>query len=94
LASQSSTPNFNELPQHIIGTLDNMAFGIAQKEGLDSYEVKQKLVTNVNRLSAQDIEYLKQQLDNLIHKSVQENETIDDSNVEKDFITFLIRLYY
>ena len=71
-----------------------MAFGIAQKEGLDSFEVKQKLVANVNKLSLQDLEYLKQQLDNLIQKSVHDNETIDDSNVEKDFITFLIRLYY
>lgn len=71
-----------------------MAFGIAQKEGLDSFEVKQKLVTNVNKLAPQDLEYLKQQLDNLIQKSVHDNETIDDSNVEKDFVTFLIRLYY
>lgn len=71
-----------------------MAFGIAQKEGLDSFEVKQKLVTNVNKLSPQDIKYLTEQMDMLIQKSVHENETIDDSNVGKDFVTFLIRLYY
>ncbi len=71
-----------------------MAFGIAQKEGLDSFEVKQKLVTNVNKLSPQDIQYLTEQMDILIQKSVHENETIDDNNVGKDFITFLIRLYY
>ncbi len=71
-----------------------MAFGIAQKEQLDSFEVKQKLVANVNKLSPQDVKYLEVQMDTLIHKSVQDNETIDDNNVEKDFISFLIRLYY
>ena len=71
-----------------------MAFGIAQKEELDSYEVKQKLVTNVNKLSSEDLKYLESQMENLIHRSVQENETIDDNNVEKNFIAFLIRLYY
>lgn len=71
-----------------------MAFGIAQKEELDSYEVKQKLVININKLSSHDVKYLEEQMDKLIHKSVHDNETIDDNNVEKDFVTFLIRLYY
>jgi len=79
---------------HIISTLDNMAHGIAQKEQLDSFEIKGKLVDNVNKLSTHDLKYLQEQLELLIHKSVHENETIDDNNVEKDFITFLIRLYY
>jgi hypothetical protein len=71
-----------------------MAFGIAQKENLDSYELKQKLVENINKLSSSDMKYLQVEMDNLIHKSIQEDETIDDSNVEKNFISFLIRLYY
>jgi len=71
-----------------------MAFGIAQKEELDSYEVKEKMVTNIDKLSLKDLEYLESQLELLIHKSVQENESIDEKNVEKDFISFLIRLYY
>ena len=71
-----------------------MAFGIASKEQLDSYEVKQKLVENINKLSPQDVTYLESQMDLLIQKSVHDNETIDDNNVEKDFISFLIRLYY
>jgi hypothetical protein len=71
-----------------------MAFGIAQKEELDAYDIKQKLVTNINKLSSRDLAYLEEQMDLLIHKSVHENESIDDNNVEKDFITFLIRLYY
>ena len=79
---------------HIISTLDNMAYGIAQKEQLDAFDIKGKLVENVNKLSSQDVQYLQEQLELLIHKSVHENETIDDNNVEKDFITFLIRLYY
>lgn len=94
LASQSTAPAFNNLPPHIITTLDNMAFGIAQKEGLDSYEIKQNLVTNINKLSPNDINYLIEQMSILIDKSVHQNESIDDKNVEKDFVTFLIRLYY
>lgn len=71
-----------------------MAFGIAQKEGLNSFDVKKKLVININKLAPQDIQYLTSQMEMLIHKSAQENETIDDKSVDKDFITFLIRLYY
>ena len=94
LASQSTEPNFNTLPSHIMTTLDNMAFGIAQKEGLDSFEIKQKLVTNINKLSDADMKYLVDQMSMLIEKSAQENETISDKNVEKAFISFLIRLFY
>ena len=94
ISSQNIKPAFDTLPSHIISTLDNMAFGIAQKENLDSYDVKQKLVSNVNKLAPADIEYLKTQMSILIDKSVHNKETIDDSNVDKDFITFLIRLYY
>lgn len=94
-AQQSSaSPIFNTLPPHIITTLDNMAFGISQKESIDSFEVKQRLVKNINTLSPQDVSYLVDQLTMLIEKSVHENETIDDKTVEKDFVTFLIRLFY
>jgi hypothetical protein len=85
---------YNTLPMHIISTLDNMAFGIAQKEGIDSFEVKTKMVNNINKLSPNDVEYLKKQMGELIHKSVEENQSITDDNVEKNFISFLIRLYY
>ncbi len=71
-----------------------MAYGIAVKEELDSFEVKQKLVSNINKLSPQDIGYLVEQLSILIDKSVHKEETIDESNVEKNFVSFLIRLYY
>lgn len=94
LASQSAKNNYDEIPIHIVGTLDDMAFGISQKEGLDSFEVKQKLVENVNKLSPADLNYLVEQMSILIDKSVNQNETIDDKTVQKDFISFLIRLYY
>jgi hypothetical protein len=71
-----------------------MAYGIAQKEELDSYEVKKKLVSNVNKLAPQDLNYLVTQMSLLIDKSVNQNEDIDDNTVEKDFISFLIKLYY
>lgn len=93
-AAQNKEENFNTLPSHVMTTLDNMAFGIAQKEDLDSFEVKQKLVANINKLSSQDMKYLIDQMSMLIEKSAQENETISDKNVEKDFISFLIRLFY
>jgi len=93
-ASQSSEPNFNTLPSHVMTTLDNMAFGIAQKEDLDSFEVKQKLVANINKLGSADMKYLVDQMSMLIEKSSQDNETISDKNVDKEFVTFLIRLFY
>ncbi|MCD4757720.1 MAG: hypothetical protein K8R39_05575 [Arcobacteraceae bacterium] len=93
-ASQSSEPNFNTLPSHVMTTLDNMAFGIAQKEDLDSFEVKQKLVANINKLGSTDMKYLVDQMSMLIEKSSQDNETISDKNVDKEFVTFLIRLFY
>ena len=71
-----------------------MAFGIAKKEELDSFEVKERLVKNVNRLAPSDLEYLISQMEMLIHKSSHENEVIDDNTVDKNFVTFLIRLYY
>ena len=94
LSSQSNKSQFNELPPHIMSTLDSMAYGIAQKENIDSFDVKQKLVANINRLTPSDIDYLTTQMSILIDKSVNDEETISDENVEKDFITFLIRLYY
>ena len=94
LSSQSNKSQFNELPSHIMSTLDNMAYGIAQKENMDSFIIKQKLVANINKLTPSDIDYLSTQMSILIDKSVHEEETISDENVEKNFITFLIRLYY
>lgn len=94
LSQESNKSLFNDLPQHIMSTLDNMAFSIAQKENTDSFEVKQKLVTNINNLSPNDIDYLINQMSILIDKSVNNEETNNDENVEKEFISFLIRLYY
>jgi Fe-S cluster biosynthesis and repair protein YggX len=94
LASQDTAPSFNSLPPHIISTLDNMAFGISVKEDMDAYDVKQTLVVNINKLSAQDLAYLVEQMSMLISKSVHDNEEISDKNVDKNFVTFLIKLYY
>jgi ABC-type bacteriocin/lantibiotic exporter with double-glycine peptidase domain len=94
LSSQSTASAFNNLPPHLISTLDNMAFGIAQKEDKDAYEIKQKLVANINKLAPADLDYLITQMSMLIEKSVHENEEISDKNVDKNFISFLIRLYY
>jgi len=71
-----------------------MAYGISVKEDLDSYEVKQTMVKNIDRLSPQDMEYLIEQMSILIDKSVHNEESIDENSVERDFISFLIRLYY
>ncbi|MEA3354417.1 MAG: hypothetical protein U9Q33_11430 [Campylobacterota bacterium] len=71
-----------------------MAYGISLKEEMDSYTVKQKLVANVNKLSPKDLEYLVEQLSILIDRSVHQEESIGEDNVDRDFISFLIRLYY
>lgn len=92
LVSEQNKSIFNSLPTHIISTLDNIAYGIATKESIDSFEVKQKLVNNINKLLEKDVEYLTEQLSLLIEKS--DNEDITDQNVERDFISFLIKLYY
>jgi len=71
-----------------------MAYGIAQKEDLDAYDVKQKLVANINKLPQNEVDYLIEQMSILINKSVHEGEEISDKNVQKEFISFLIKLYY
>ncbi len=71
-----------------------MAFGIAQKEGLVPFDVKQTMVKNINKLTQSEVQYLEEQLSLLINKSVHQGETIDDKVVDKEFISFLIRLYY
>ena len=76
------------------GTLDDMAFGIAQHEGLDSMEVKNKMVNNINKLTQERAEFLVASMTVLIDKSVNKGETIDDQNTQKEFISFLISLYY
>ena len=85
---------FNSLPPDIIATLDGMAYGIATKENLDTNDVQSKMVNNINRLSQKDAEYLVANMAILIDKSVQQNETIDDTNTQREFISFLIKLYY
>jgi hypothetical protein len=82
------------LPINIISTLDNIAYGIAQKENLDSMNIKTKMVKKINKLSQKDTEYLVGNMAILIDKSTQQNEVIDDKNTKKEFISFLIRLYY
>ena len=77
-----------------MGTLDSMAFGIATKEGLEVMVVKDKMVNNINKLSQEKGEYLVSNMAILIDKSVNSGETIDDKNTQKEFISFLVSLYY
>ena len=71
-----------------------MAFGISQKENLDSFIVKQRMVSKINLLHDADAQYLVFQMAILIKKSLHDEEDISDKNVEKDFISFLLRLFY
>ena len=75
-------------------TLDDMAYGISQKENLDSFMVKQRMVSKINLLPENDAHYLVSQMAILIKKSFHDEEEITDKNVDKDFITFLLRLFY
>jgi len=95
LASQANlNANYESIPVDIQGTLDDMAFGIAQQEGLDSMDVKNKLISNINKLTQERAEFLVGSMAILIDKSLNNNEAIDDTNTQKEFITFLISLYY
>ena len=85
---------YNSLPVDIRTTLDEMAFGIAQKENLEAFMVKQRMVSKLNMLPEEKVVYLVENMAILIRKSTQEGESIDDKNVPKEFITFLINLHY
>ncbi len=82
------------MPIDIVGTLDSMAHGIAIKEGFNPMDIKTQMVNNINKLTQKDAEYLVSNMAVLIDKSTQQNETIDDKNTQKEFITFLINLFY
>jgi len=71
-----------------------MAYGMSIKEGLDSFIVKQRMVSKINMLREEDAYYLVSQLAILIDLSLNKNEDIDDKNVDKNFVTFLISLFY
>jgi len=85
---------YNTLSPDIRLTLDLMALGIANKENLDVMKVKSKMVDRVNNLSEHEVYYLVANMAELIKKSTQENLEINDKEVSKEFISFLINLYY
>jgi hypothetical protein len=85
---------YNSLTADISSTLDDIAFGISQKENLDAFMVKQRMVSKINMLREEHALYLVENMAILIDKSTQKKETIDDKNVSKEFLTFLINLYY
>ena len=71
-----------------------MAYGISVKENIDAFIIKQRLVSKINMLPEQEAQYLVGQLAILIDKSLNQGEHIDDKNVDKNFVTFLLRLFY
>lgn len=71
-----------------------MAYGIAIKEDLDPFIVKQRMVSKLNMLHEEKAHYLIENMAILIHKSTQENEEISDKNVSQEFISFMINLFY
>ena len=71
-----------------------MALGIANKENFNVMEVKKRMVDKINNLSDQEAYYLISNMATLIHKSTQENKKIDANEIKKDFVSFLVRLYY
>jgi hypothetical protein len=71
-----------------------MAYGISLEENLDSMDVKNKMVKNINQLSQNKAEFLVASMSILIDKSINDGETITDQNTKREFISFLISLYY
>jgi len=71
-----------------------MAYGLSVQENVDSMTIKTKMVNNINRLPQQRAEYLVSNMAMLIDKSLNQGEVIDDKNTQKEFISFLISLYF
>ena len=71
-----------------------MAYGIAIKENLEPFIVKQRMVSKLNMLHQEKAIYLIENMSILIHKSTQESEEISDKNVSKEFVSFMINLFY
>jgi hypothetical protein len=71
-----------------------MAYGISVKENLDAFIVKQRMVSKVNMLNEKEAYYLIAELSILIDINLNKGEDISDKNTQKDFISFLIRLFY
>ncbi len=71
-----------------------MAYGIAIKENLEPFIIKQRMVSKLNMLHEERAHYLIENMAILIHKSTQESEEISDKNVSKEFVSFLINLFY
>ncbi len=71
-----------------------MAYGIAMKENLEPFIIKQRMVSKLNMLHEQKAHYLIENMAILIHKSTQENEEISDKNVSQEFVSFMISLFY
>jgi len=82
------------LPVDIRTTLDDMAYGIAMKENLEPFIIKQRMVSKLNMLHEGKAHYLIENMAILIHKSTQESEEISDKNVSKEFVSFMINLFY
>jgi hypothetical protein len=71
-----------------------MAYGISVQEKLEPMTVKTKMVNNINRLTQERAEYLVSNMAILIDQSLNQGMSIDDKNTQKEFISFLITLYY
>jgi hypothetical protein len=71
-----------------------MAYGISVKEGLDAFIIKQRMVSKVNMLSEKEAYYLIAELSILIDINLNKGDDISDKNTQKEFISFLIRLFY
>jgi hypothetical protein len=71
-----------------------MSYGIAIKENLEPFIIKQRMVSKLNMLPEAKAIYLVENMSILIHKSTQESEEISDKNVSKEFISFMISLFY
>ncbi|MDD2697617.1 MAG: hypothetical protein PHF17_02315 [Arcobacteraceae bacterium] len=64
------------------------------KENLEPFIIKQRMVSKLNMLHEEKAHYLIENMAILIHKSTQESEEISDKNVSKEFVSFMISLFY
>ncbi len=84
------------MPYTLINTLDSMVYMLVQKDNtININDTKNNLVTNINKLSAQELNNFVNQMAIFIDKSQQSSDgKLGEGEVQKEFISFLIKLFY
>lgn len=87
---------YGELPQSIKNALDNMVpkFCIKDEESdLTPKEVNAKMIDNINNLLKPDYDFLVSKFESIII-SVNEDREYKEPEIDKEFLSLLIKIFY